>query len=569
MTVKTNYFMTIMMLAVSIILLKACKEEDPPPEPVATFQYEASETNYLEISFTNFSSDGESFAWDFGDGNTSTEENPVHVYSEAGTYNVTLTVTNATGTATFEEEVNVVDPLATYKFISGEVEKTWIIQREGIALGIGPEAGDVSWWNFGGTAPLGDRPCILDDEYKFTFAGNFELESNNTIFHDAPANGGFNDDLGEGCFDEAEAGFEGDEADFGNGGDYTFEVDAEAKTLTILGSGAYIALPNKTEAGDNPAPVATKTYQINKMVDTDEVDSLQLVISGDGFAWTFNLVSYEEGVSVPPIPQPQPTSKFVYTNDGLTATFTNTSTNADTYTWDFGDGSTSSEKDPVHTFSAEGFYDVKLTVANNTGVVDEKTKMVAVGTSVMTATDLASDAGVTWNMAATDGGIRVGPGPGNGEWYAMPGDVLAERDCWTNDLFIFLNDGTFEYDAQGDLWAEDYVAGEGNPTGCIDETELSGIWTGLGSDTYTFEFTEAAGDANPMVKVIGTGAFIGFSKGYNGGEYTLSTSALQTEVTYEVIKYVNDGTKKLMEIAVDISENQDGTAYWTMILQSN
>jgi len=52
----------------------------------------------LEITFSGSATstdcvDQPSFSWDFGDGNTSTEQNPVHVYSNAGNYTWTLTVT--------------------------------------------------------------------------------------------------------------------------------------------------------------------------------------------------------------------------------------------------------------------------------------------------------------------------------------------------------------------------------------------------------------------------------------------------------------------------------------------
>ncbi|WP_452176640.1 ThuA domain-containing protein [Georgenia satyanarayanai] len=56
----------------------------------------------LEVNFSSAGSrdpdGGEvTFAWDFGDGATSTEANPTHTYTEAGNYTVTLTVTNADG----------------------------------------------------------------------------------------------------------------------------------------------------------------------------------------------------------------------------------------------------------------------------------------------------------------------------------------------------------------------------------------------------------------------------------------------------------------------------------------
>ncbi|MDW3650722.1 MAG: PKD domain-containing protein [Bacteroidia bacterium] len=51
----------------------------------------------VEIQFTNQSTDAVSFLWDFGDGNFSTEENPLHVYNEAGEYTVSLTITDTGG----------------------------------------------------------------------------------------------------------------------------------------------------------------------------------------------------------------------------------------------------------------------------------------------------------------------------------------------------------------------------------------------------------------------------------------------------------------------------------------
>jgi PKD repeat protein len=49
-----------------------------------------------------------SWAWDFGDGTTSTEQNPVHTYAERGRYDVQLTVTDdglATGSKTKRVDV--------------------------------------------------------------------------------------------------------------------------------------------------------------------------------------------------------------------------------------------------------------------------------------------------------------------------------------------------------------------------------------------------------------------------------------------------------------------------------
>jgi PKD repeat protein len=54
----------------------------------------------LTVQFNDLSSNNPtSWEWDFGDGSTSTEQNPVHVYTEEGTYTITLTVYNPYGSS--------------------------------------------------------------------------------------------------------------------------------------------------------------------------------------------------------------------------------------------------------------------------------------------------------------------------------------------------------------------------------------------------------------------------------------------------------------------------------------
>lgn len=67
------------------------------------------------------------------------------------------------------------------------------------------------------------------------------------------------------------------------------------------------------------------------------------------------------------------------TGEGLTVVFTDTSTgNVDVYRWNFGDGRTSSARNPAHTYSSEGEYAVTLTVSNAISS-DSITKLVVVG----------------------------------------------------------------------------------------------------------------------------------------------------------------------------------------------
>jgi len=57
------------------------------------------------ISFTNTSTNGTSFTWDFGDGNVSTLENPDHNYDQSGSYIVSFTATNDCGSSVTERAV--------------------------------------------------------------------------------------------------------------------------------------------------------------------------------------------------------------------------------------------------------------------------------------------------------------------------------------------------------------------------------------------------------------------------------------------------------------------------------
>jgi PKD repeat protein len=76
-----------------------------PAIPVAGFSYTE---NFLEVTFTDTSTNTPtSWLWDFGDGNTSTLQNPVHTYAADGSYTVNLTATNADGSDGYSELIGV------------------------------------------------------------------------------------------------------------------------------------------------------------------------------------------------------------------------------------------------------------------------------------------------------------------------------------------------------------------------------------------------------------------------------------------------------------------------------
>lgn len=101
-----NYVKIILPLFLAALALNSCKE-DPPK---ADFIYDI---DVLTVTFENLSTLATSYEWDFGDGSTSTQENPVHVYTDGGTFTVTLTAKGDGGTDTFEEDITLTKPAAT------------------------------------------------------------------------------------------------------------------------------------------------------------------------------------------------------------------------------------------------------------------------------------------------------------------------------------------------------------------------------------------------------------------------------------------------------------------------
>jgi len=124
--------------------------------PVADFSYvPISPTTLDEIAFTDLSFDPDgsivSWLWDFGDGSTSTAQNPTHSYADDGTYTVTLTVTDDDGAenvASREISVSNVGPVAEFSF--SPPNPTTQDQIEFTELSTDLDGSVVSWfWDFG------------------------------------------------------------------------------------------------------------------------------------------------------------------------------------------------------------------------------------------------------------------------------------------------------------------------------------------------------------------------------------------------------------------------------------
>ena len=219
----------------------------------------------------------------------------------------------------------------------------------------------------------------------------------------------------------------------------------------------------------------------------------------------------------------------------MLVTFTNASLNADTYSWDFGDGESSTETSPSHTYTADGTYDVTLTAINSGG--SEAVTLTLELTSVLTLADLND----TWKVAPEAGALHVGPGAGSAEWWSLSEADLTTRACFMDDKYTLGSDGSFSIQMDGETWLENWQADSaicGAPLGPHD-----------GSGSYTYEATETT------LAVSGEGAFMGLPKANNAGE--LPNVDLPTSITYTIVELVRDGTGKRLVLHIEC-----GTGVW-------
>lgn len=148
----------------------------------------------------------------------------------------------------------------------------WLLDGEG-ALGVGPAAGDVSWWSIPEVA-IAVRDCLFDDVFRFRADSTFQnIQDGETWLE--PWQGA----------DPEACGVPVAPHDGSSPG--TWSYDAAAGTLTINGTGSHLGLPKAVNgeelvsSGDAPASI---TYQVLTL----DAETLTVTIDvGFGIWWTF------------------------------------------------------------------------------------------------------------------------------------------------------------------------------------------------------------------------------------------------------------------------------------------
>ncbi len=369
----------------------------------------------LTVTFTNTSVGANTFLWNFGDGNTSTQTSPVHTYATGGTYTVTLTASNPCGTTTATQTINLTaPPSASFTATPTSGCGPLTVQFTSTSTG-NPTSYN---WSFPGGSPsssTAQNPTVTyNNPGSYTVSltvsnnvGSTTATQANFITVNTVPNAGFNTtvNLDTVAFTNTTTGGTSYNWNFGDGdtstmanpvhiyaadGTYTVTLisnnacgaDTVSHTVTIVTppTAGFTASPT---SGCGPLTVQfTNTSSSNATSflwsfpggtpDTSSLENPSVIYSAPGSYAVTLVVSNAAGTDTATVNSfvtvnPGPTAGFTSTTNGFTATFTNTSTNGTSYSWDFGDGNTSTAPNPVHVYDEDGPFTVVLTATNACG----------------------------------------------------------------------------------------------------------------------------------------------------------------------------------------------------------
>lgn len=392
----------------------------------------------VSISFTNNSTGPETlnYFWDFGDGQTSTEKNPVNVYSTVGSFPVTLVVQSSFGCTDTLRRVNAV---TTSQIITDFDVPVVCPNTEVQFFDSSSEFSISNIWRFSdGTTDSSASPYKAypaPGTYMITLINNYatctdsitkavNVVANPTVdFNAVPTNGCqtpltvvFNNNATDAStyqwdFGDSTAGSNESSPThvYTNFGNYTVSLTASnvSGCISTATKSAFIKIQKPTITFNNLPDQGCVPHTI---APTSTVTSVDSVVSyrwdfGDGNTstqkepiYTYNAVGkYTVTLTVTTAAGctetyalfdavkvgTKPTANFNLDRDITCARdaiqFTDQSSgDANEWNWDFGDGSSSNAENPRHEFNDIGSLNVKLTVFNNGCKGDSVVKRVTI-----------------------------------------------------------------------------------------------------------------------------------------------------------------------------------------------
>ena len=315
------------------------------------------------------------YEWDFGDGFTSTGFAPSHIYTANGVYDVQLIVTDDNGcqdSTTLVAAIEVTDVLAGF--------------TSDVATGICPPLlvgftdtssyRIVSWdWDFGD----GVTAVVQNPSHNYTTAGSFDVTL--SVIND------------QGCVDTAFIpGFIDIAGPFGT---FTFDADSGCIPMPVefyasgTGVASYI-----WDFGDGNVIVGPDDTVMH--IYTSQGPKIPNLILDDGLGCTFPVIGTDT-IYVDSIPEVDFTAdNRLFCGGSGTVNFTDLSfsyTPILSWSWDFGDGNTSTLQNPSHTYAAPGLYTVTLSVINEFTCTDTlvRTSYITVGDNPNPGFDVSGD----------------------------------------------------------------------------------------------------------------------------------------------------------------------------------
>jgi gliding motility-associated-like protein len=312
--------------------------------PEASFAFNGAEGCIpLSVSFDNQSQGATYYLWDFGDGNTSISALPQHVYESAGTFNPSLTSTDTNGCS----DTSVFNIVTAYPLPGSDFEMT-LLDSCGIPAEVQftEQSTNASGfeWNFNNT----DLTNLNNPSYTFNQAGvqNISLISF-TQFN---------------CRDTISKTIELFEQPFS---DFELEPVSDCQPVTFQPvSTAFNAESYVWMIGDS----VYNEGGLNPIITIEEAGTYDISLITGNMDMCFDTLTLESEIEV----LLQPTANFTWVENPegqpqQSIQFISLSENADQHNWDLGDGTLTTEINPIHRYFEGQAVDIRLNVVNNNG----------------------------------------------------------------------------------------------------------------------------------------------------------------------------------------------------------